>query len=142
MIPEATAALVAVFDPLTTTYDALAPADVWPDEFVVVGGSERITDEADGATWRTEWRGLGAKSRTTTAEIPCVIVCQNGDIADLRARAYDLLAQLTSAIVADPTLGGVVSSGHFLPVEGSHQVASTEAGVYVRIPFTITATTR
>ena len=64
------------------------------------------------------------------------------DIKAKRDRAYAILADLETAIVADPTLGGVVSSGHLLPSEQRYEPRSNEAGAYVRIVFVVSYTAR
>lgn len=137
-IPAAIDALVATLGAVTTTYDGpSALPQVWPDELVIVGGTEDPDDETVTAEY--DWVGLGAKKRHETGRITCALIVQRGDI-DVKAnrdRAFAVLGLLEAAIVADPTLGGAVNSGWFLPEAVSFSQRQNDRGSYARIVLTV-----
>jgi hypothetical protein len=142
-LPAAIDALIATFGAVTTTFDGpdALPQD-WPDEYVVVGGTENPDDE--GATLSYEWAGLGAKQRSESGAITCAVVVWHGDV-DVKAnrdRVFVLLGLLEAAVVADPTLGGAVTSGWFLPSSVVLSQRQNNRGSYARIVLTVSYKSR
>lgn len=142
-LPAAIDALVATFGAVTTTFDGPgALPQVWPDELVIVGGTEDPDDDAATASY--EWAGIGAKKRNEAGEITCAVLVQQGDldVKENRNRAYILLAALESAVVSDPTLGGAVISGWFLPSSAIFRQRQNDRGSYARIVLTVSYQSR
>ena len=66
--PAVIDALIASFAAeVDTVYDGPTLPEVWPGEFVVVGGTEEA--DTEGASSTSEWRGLGANARQETGGI-------------------------------------------------------------------------
>lgn len=137
-LPAAIDALVDVFGAVTQTYDgpSMLP-EVWPLEFVIVGGTDDPDD--DTAEADIEWAGLGAKKRAEEGRITCAVMVQSGDVAvkTNRDRAFALLGDLETAVIADPTLGAAVASGWFLPEAISFSQRQTSGGTFGRIVLTV-----
>ena len=134
-------ALVTLFG--TTSLGTDAVFDGWPltsdvpVDYLIVGGTEDPDD--DSGEIDTDWAGLGAKARDETAEITCAILAGTGDdtIATARARALSLYFEAEALLRADPSLGGVLTSGWCHITKAVVKPVRTGAGVYVRVRFTV-----
>ena len=142
-LPAAIDALLDTFGAVTQAYDGPeALPQVWPDELVIVGGTEDPDDDTASASY--EWAGLGAKKRNESGEITCALVVQRGDI-DVKAnrdRAFAVMADLEAAVVIDPTLGGAVTSGWFLPSSVTYSQRQNDRGSFARIVLTVSYQSR
>jgi hypothetical protein len=142
-LPAALDALLDTFGAVTQSYDGPeALPGVWPDEFVIVGGTDDPDDDTASASY--EWAGLGAKQRNESGEITCALIVQRGDIVVKanRDRAFTVMAALEAAVVADPTLGGAVQSGWFLPSGVTYSQRQNDRGSFARIVLTVTYQSR
>lgn len=141
-----TSRLGAVIDALVTQLDAGTAVAVYdgypvittpPADFVIVGGTP--DPDTDAASLDQAWAGLGAKARDETGEITCAVVSQSGgtNLKTHRDRALVILGELETAIRADPTLGGVVSSGWLHVTTGSLSQEQNTNGSRAVVTFTV-----
>jgi len=141
-----TSRLAAVIAALFTAFDATDAIAAYrgvpilsdaPADFVIVGGRDDANYMA-GATVQ-DWNGLGARTRVEEGRVVCAIIAQSGDddLAGQQDRAHAVLAQVEDVLRADPTLGGIVSSGWLQVLDTLLEQRSTGAGTYARLTVTI-----
>jgi hypothetical protein len=108
-----------------------------PADYIVVGGTE--DPEADGGEFTQDWNGLGARTKHETGTVTCAVLAGIGDsdVKLARDRALNVLGQVETAIRADPTLAGAVSSGWCHVAAGRPSQHSNANGTYVRVVFDI-----
>ncbi len=136
---DALTALLTFFDTALTVPVRDGPYLVRGSDplFVVVGhnGSPDSTAAVAGAQ---AWSAIGTKARDEQGAVDCVVDGWSGgsDLPALRQTVEDALDAISAALRTDPTLGGVVQ---FAGLGGgfSLEQEATEAGLFVRYPFTV-----
>lgn len=125
-----------------TVLDGPSNQTLTVDEYVVVGGTDDPDDDAGEI--EQEWNGLGASAKQETGEVTCaVLVGTGGDVVKTaRDRALVLFGQIETAVRADKTLGGVITSGWCEMRSGRPSQRRNTNGLYARIVFTITYQSR
>lgn len=112
-------------------------------EAVYVGYDGDPEGEGQAADSAQEWAAIGQKKRDEVVQVTCAVVVWNGRTAvrPTRVRVYELLAAVSAAVRADPSLG--------LPPPTVAEMASgqlfqsqRQSGVECRIPFVIAVKTR
>ncbi len=126
----------------STTFDGPPlTADV-PTDYVIVGGTEDPDDDAGDID--QDWAALGKASRNETGTVTCAILAGTGDdiIKTARDRALTILANIETALRADPSLTGVLSPGWCHITSATPKQVRNDRGLYVRIRFTVTYKSR
>lgn len=147
-IGEVVPALVGVFTTAlaaepTKVYGGPKPTSANAREYVLVA----FNPEPDGNGVETEQdiSDLGNRWVDEQGTVQCSVTCWSGstDPAPLLARCDTLLDLLDAALVADPTLGGVIYAGYFARILGAASLRqeSTADGAIVRLGFTVTYST-
>jgi hypothetical protein len=98
----------------------------------------------DDVTWNREWAGIGTLRIDESFDIPCFLECVSGDddLLALRNAAFDLLDDLSTALAADITLGGLVQQGAAILGNGRLIPGQQEKGASTAIPFVVHCETR
>ena len=111
---------------------------------VLVGCSDADEETyAEAVTGSQHWAQLGGKSRDEQFTVHCVAVSWNGNGEALTAMdgAFTLLGAIESAIVADPTLGGVLLYAVGISAVGLKFATDTK-GAAAHVPFDVECRTR
>jgi hypothetical protein len=124
-----------VFDGPPNTADALT-------EYVVVGGTDDPDDDA--GEFDQVWNGIGASAKQETGSVVCATLVSTGDdvVKTARDRALVILGEVETALRADKTLGGVITSGWCEMSSGRPRQRRNSNGLYVRVEFTVDYQTR
>jgi hypothetical protein len=141
----------AVVDALVTLVDATSVAHTFDGppntadtlaEYAIVGGTDDPDDDA-GEIDQT-WAGIGAGAKQETGEVVCAVLVGTGDdvVKTARDRALVLFGEVETALRADKTLGGVITSGWCEMASGKPRQRRNTNGLYVRIEFTVRYQTR
>jgi hypothetical protein len=136
--------LVALFATAVTpvpVYDGPQVGSGWPEQWVVVGGDGPVDEEEDAGRVVQSWNGLGAKTRTEDLTIPCALGSSTGaSDTSMKARrdaALALLAQIETALRADPGLGNFTTGGAAAMSEMAMKYVSNTQGLAVVLTFNI-----
>lgn len=138
-LPAAIDSLLAILRAASTdvpVYDGLEPTDAPDRRYILVGAADPTSDELfDAASTSQPWGALGHMQRRETFTLHCIAVAWSGDndLSACRLAATGVLELATSAVVADPTLGGTVLQTAITNV--TLQQAYITDGVYVGYPF-------
>jgi hypothetical protein len=150
-IPATLTALVALWDGatgpevdvrglLTLSGDVGSPTDnIW--RRVSVG---ELPETGDSLDFNREWANVGNRRVIEAFDIPCYIECLSGDedLMPLAAAAFDLFDDLSAALAADNTLGGLVMQGAAILGRGSLSPREVEKGASIGLTFTVHCETR
>ncbi len=132
-------ALVSTFTaalPDVGVYDGPPVTSPGDTDWVIVG-HDATPDSIADMTVDQSWVDLACTRRQETGEVVCCVLSQTGD-TDLqvrRARAFVLLAACETAVAADMTLGGVVTSAQF--ARGTARQMQNKLGSAVVASFTV-----
>jgi hypothetical protein len=130
-----TTSAAQVFDGPPNTADSLT-------EYVTVGATEDPDD--DGGEIEQEWNGIGAGTKQEVGRVVCAVLVGTGDdvVKTARDRALVIFGEVETALRADKTLGGVITSGWCEMSIGRPRQRRNPNGLYVRIEFVVTYQTR
>jgi hypothetical protein len=130
-----TTSAAQVFDGPPNTADSLT-------EYVTVGATEDPDD--DGGEIGQEWNGIGAGTKQETGQVVCAVLVGTGDdvVKTARDRALVIFGEVETALRADKTLGGVITSGWCEMSTGRPRQRRNTNGLYVRVEFTVDYQTR
>lgn len=137
-IPAAVDALVAMFRAATPVdvYDGTYPTNP-ADDYLAVGVADPDNPSVDGTQ---DWGGLGTRRRHESYDIRCVLSSWSGGgtMKERRDAAFALLTVCETAVKADPSLQGVVTSG-WASVSATQVVSGdTPQGPVCTVNFTVT----
>lgn len=114
-----------------------------PKQFVVVGavGDDVLgVEPGDGAAASHEWSTMGPGERQELGEVQSTIVAWSGatDLEVLRDQVQAIADACEAAVVADPSLGGVLDDMHEADVTGLRvSEAQTTDGAVVAAVLTV-----
>jgi hypothetical protein len=133
------AALVANLPVGTLVIPGPGVLDSSTQKYVIVGTDDADTKSyAHAVTGSQSWAQLGGMIRDETFTIHCTAVAWNGDADALAAMdsVYALMGGIETALVADPSLGGVLL---YVPgiTSGDLKFARDDVGVAAHLPFDI-----
>ena len=112
--------------------------------YVLVGcGATGEMTDVQAVTGSQAWAQLGGKSRDETYTVHCVASAWNGDGNALTAMdaVFALMAGIEAAIVADPSLGGVLVYSPGIQSYGLRFTQDTQ-GVAAQLPFDVECKSR
>jgi hypothetical protein len=136
--------LVAGLPATTIVYTGPGTSDSDAPSYVFVGVDDPDeTSYANAATGSQSWAQLGGKFRDEDFEIRCAAVAYNGDADILAAMdaVFATLAAVEHALVADPTLGGVLLYAVGISSTSLEWGQDTK-GAEAKLPFSIHCRTR
>jgi hypothetical protein len=135
VILAGTTSAQAVYDGPSVTSESVT-------DFVVIGGTEDPDDEP--SSFDQAWNGLGNSGKLEAGEVTCAVLVGSGDqsVKVARDRALEILDEIETALLADKTLGGVLSGGWCQLSSGRHVQRLNTQGLYVRITFTVSYQTK
>lgn len=139
-LPSVIAVLQAMFEEATgvPVYDGPQPTGADDMVFVLVGSTGE--DDEDSATLTLDRSSLGNKWTDESGSVTCSAWAGDGDgdLTSLRAVALTLMQTCKAAVDGEPTLGGVLSSGHFASVtDGALRQQQNKQGAVARVTFTV-----
>jgi hypothetical protein len=108
----------------------------WSDGILIGDDGDPETDIV--SVFQQEWANLSHTKRYERGEIPCAAVSQSGStaIADCRTRAFELIGLCETALLTNPTLGGLVFSIELFTTASSKPIQDTRGSAVVA-PFVI-----
>lgn len=145
-IPAAIDALVTLFDTVEDlkVYDGAFLTGEEPAERVYVGYDGDPDSDFSAASGDQDWAGsVGTGRRDEVFAITCAVLVRNGagNIKAARTAAYDVLAQLSTKLRDDPSLGFPPPSTAQMQNQRLNQYQA-RTGVEVRIMFDVVVQTR
>jgi hypothetical protein len=144
-------ARAALFEMFTT---AAAPTKVYdgprargastPKKYVLVGASVANPAAEDiiaaGGSASQDWTTFGPNERQEAGTIPCTVIAWHGstEFQALRDAVQEILDACEAALIADPSLGGVLDDLHSADlIDVSVSESQTKAGAAVAAVFTV-----
>ncbi len=102
-----------------------------------------VLEEASAGDWEQNV-GVVDGLLDETGAVRCELVLTTGDVdlASVRTRAISLMDALSSALIADQTLGGVLAHGCTVTLSGDFLPAQHPKGATIRVPFSVSYSTR
>jgi len=112
-------------------------------ELVIVGWDGDPEGDGQAVETTQEWAGLGARSKDEVLQVMCAVIAWKGstDMRTVRARCYEILAVVATALRADPSLGFPPPTVVALAV-GNLWQSQTPQGAEARVVFTVAVKTR
>jgi hypothetical protein len=103
----------------------------------VVIGDDGDPESENEPTFVQEWANMAQTKRSETGDVPCAAIATTGSSSSdaVRERAFQILAAVEAALVADKTVGGVVFAAEL--TEGAARTVANSAGSAVVVPFSI-----
>ena len=124
-------------------YDGPRAKGATKQRYIVVGAivSPEGEPAGDGGAASHEWSTMGPGERQEVGTIPCTVIAWHGStrFGELREAVAAIVDACETALVADPTLGGVLDDLHEADLTGV-TVAETQTtkGAAVTAVFTVT----
>ncbi len=122
------------------TYDGPPVTASAPPAYCTVGF---VLEEASAGDWEQSV-GIVDGLVDETGAVRCELVLTTGDVdlSQVRSRAITLMDALSSALLADQTLGGVLAHGCTVTLSGDFLPVQNTSGATVRVAFSIAYSTR
>ena len=113
------------------------------NEWVFVGYDGDPGGEFQATSTQQDWAGLGAKAKNEEISLTCSVLVRSGStsVKPLRDRAFQIFASVEAVLRADPALTLPPPTVCNIAEHGFHP-EQTAQGLQVRLPFTVTCTTR
>lgn len=142
-LPDVITRLVALFDSATSVpvYDSTTAQAVDEWQCVIVGGGLDPSEVDEAA--RLNLADAGNRWTTETGSVDCVVSASSAEsYAAARPLALGLFETCRAAVLADRTLGGLLTQGGFAEVSEGRLLSSPDANGYTSaVSFTVTYTT-
>ncbi len=141
-IPPAILALLPTLPDWTGVemYDGPPVTASAPPAYCTVGF---VLEEASAGDWE-QTVGIVDGLLDETGAVRCELVLTTGDVdlASVRTRAINLMDALSSALIADQTLGGVLAHGCTVTLSGDFLPVQNPSGATIRVAFSVSYSTR
>lgn len=143
--PSVVEALVALLPTLpefdgVKVFDQEPAPQTLPKKYVTIGHH----DEANAGSFSRTDSSSGRPFMDETGQVVCFLVCQTGSVAlpRMRTDAFLLVDAWEQALIADPTLGGVLSANATCTlsaqIDGLSNTKGTAEGLVITVTYTTT----